>query len=84
MSGYQRPRNTTSRGRLVLPRVASTSAAAVPVNGGFASIEMADAENLKRGQEAAVPSLVLTDSTGVSWRVTVTPAGVLHTVKVAP
>jgi len=38
MSGYQRPRNTTSRGRLVLPRVASTSAAAVPVNGGFASI----------------------------------------------
>lgn len=83
MSGYQRPRYGTGRGILNLPRV-TFAPVAEPVNAAFASLEMADQQNLKLGQDAQVASLLLTDADNVTWRVTITTAGALHAVRVPP
>lgn len=83
MSGYQRPRYATGRGTLNLPRV-TRSRDAEQINSAFASLEMADQQNLKLGQDAQVASLLLTDTNGVTWRVTITTAGLLQASQVPP
>lgn len=84
MSGYQRPRYGVGRGVLSLPRVSPGPSAAVAaqVNTAFAQIEMADSQNLKTGQEAQVPAVLLTDTNNVTWRVTINTDGTINTVQV--
>jgi hypothetical protein len=84
MSGYQRPRYGVGRGVLSLPRIAPGPSAqvAAQANAAFAQIEMADAQNLKTGQEAQVPAVLLTDTNNVTWRVTINTDGTINTAKV--
>jgi hypothetical protein len=83
MSGtpYQRPRYGVGRGRMQLPRV-DFGPVAQQVNGAFTIIEMADNQNLKTGQDAAVSALLLTDANNVTWRVTASTDGTLALVQV--
>lgn len=83
MSGYQRPRYGVGRGRMQLPRPTYPPVAA-PIDSAFQMLEIADTNNLKVGQEAQIPSLLLTDSNHVTWRVTVNTDGTLNTAKVPP
>lgn len=75
MSGYQRPPGIATT-LLRLPRVARTGADN-PINQAFTLLEQADTQNLKRGQEIALPSLLLTASDGSTWRVTIAGDGQL-------
>lgn len=86
MSGtpYQRPRYGTGSGRMQLPRATSVRDVVSAHNGAATIIELADMQNHKSGQEAQASSMLLTDSAGVTWRLTVDTAGVLHTVRVPP
>ena len=83
MSGYQRPRYATGRGRMTLARPTFAPIAAT-MDAAFSTIELADAQNLKLGQEAQVAALLLTDANGVTWRVRVNTDGSLATTRVPP
>jgi hypothetical protein len=83
MSGYQRPRYGVGRGRMELPRVQFAPVSAA-INSAFQIIEIADAQNLKTGQEAQVPSVLLTDRNNVTWRLTVNTDGTLSVLQVQP
>lgn len=86
MSGtpYQRPRYGTGTGRMQLPRATSVKDVVSAHNGAATILELADMQNHKSGQEPQASSMLLTDSGGVTWRLTVDTAGVLHTAKVPP
>lgn len=86
MSGtpYQRPRYGTGTGRMQLPRSTGIKDVATAYNSAATILELADMQNHKAGQEAQASSMLLTDSAGVTWRLTVDTAGVLHTVRVPP
>lgn len=76
MSGFQRPGGMAVP-LLRLPRVPSKGGQSDPVNQAFGLLEQADAQNLKRGQEIALPSLLLTADDGSTWRITVAGDGQL-------
>lgn len=81
MSGYQRPPGVATV-VLRLPRVPSQGNGFF-INQAFTLLEGADTQNLKRGQELALPSVLLTSPNGGTWRLTVDNAGNLTLAQVA-
>lgn len=74
MSGYQRPR-LPGAPRLALTRAVVGSNNVDVINQAFTALEIADAQNVKRGQETQQRSMLLTAQTGQSVRMTVTVTG---------
>lgn len=67
---------------LRLPRISSGSTPTALWDQTMEQLERADAHNLKDRETPAVPAIILTASDGSTWRVTVSPAGVLTTTAV--
>jgi len=86
MSGasYKRPLYGSGTGRMQLARATSLKDVVNAHNSAATVIELADSQNVKNGQETQASSLLLTDTSGVTWRITVSPAGALQTVRVPP
>jgi hypothetical protein len=72
MSGYQRPRAVGGAGVLKLPRAASLGTALNTINDSAQMLELADAQNVKRGAEPQFPSFLLSGDDGSTWRVRLT------------
>jgi hypothetical protein len=84
MSGTaSRARGIPQPAPLQLPRVAFAPVAA-PVNAAFSQIEQADRQNVKRGQEISVPSILLAAPNGATFRVTIDLTGAVPALALAP
>jgi hypothetical protein len=74
VSGYQRPLSPGAP-RMNLTRAAPGTPNADVINQAFTLLEMADGQNVKRGQETQQRSMLLTAQTGQTVRLTVTVTG---------